>query len=102
MDILNFDITTWIKGFRGRKMRYGSQDTALVAHIYVNIGSLFTHDVVDKTLFTRRYKVYAVIAMQTNTHTIIHVRASHTLGHLHSSKSFYKIQPSYQRLYAIR
>jgi phosphate starvation-inducible membrane PsiE len=102
MDILNFDITTWIKSFRGRTLLYGSQDTALVAHIYVDIGSLFTQDVVDKTHFTRRYKVYAVIAMQTNTHTIIHLRASHTLDHLHSCKSFYRIQPSYQRLYAIR
>ena len=48
------DLTTWINSFRGKKLRYGSKDAALVAHIYAKIGSLFTKYVVDKTRFTRR------------------------------------------------
>jgi len=87
MDILNFDLTTWIKSFRGKRKLHGSEDAALVAHIDVNIGSLFTKYVVDKTRFTRRYKVYVVIAMQTNAHNIIHVPATQALGHLHPCKS---------------
>jgi hypothetical protein len=47
-------------------MLYGSEEAALVAQKYVNIGSLFTKYGVDKARFTRRYIVYVVIAMETN------------------------------------
>jgi hypothetical protein len=47
------DITTWINSFSDKKLRYGSKDAALVAHIYAKIGSLFTKYVFDKTRFTR-------------------------------------------------
>ena len=52
MDILTFDIATWINSFRGKNMLYGSEDATLVTHIYVNIGSMFTKYVVEKTSFT--------------------------------------------------
>jgi hypothetical protein len=52
MDIRTFDIATWIKSFRGNNMLYGSEDAALVTHIDVNIGSMFTKYVVEKTRFT--------------------------------------------------
>ena len=48
------DLTTWSNSVRGKKLRYGSEDAALVAHLYAKIGSLFTKYVVDQTRFTWR------------------------------------------------
>ena len=80
-------------------MLYGSEEAALVAQKYVNIGSLFTKYGVDKARFTRRYIVYVVIAMETNADIIIHVPAIHASGHLHPCKRYYRITPSYHHLY---
>lgn len=75
---------------------YGSEGVALVTHIDVNIESLFTKYVVDKTRFTRRYKVYVVIAIKTNANIIIHVHPTQASGHHHPCKSYYSIKLSYQ------
>jgi len=40
--------------------------------------------------------------METNAHIMIHVPASHTLDYLHPCKRFYRMQPSYYRLYTVR
>ena len=69
-------------------MIYGSEEATLVTHVDVNIGSLFTKHVLDKTRFSLIYQVYVVIAIKTNANIIIHVhRPSSSLQKLLQDKT---------------